>query len=116
MYPKNCYQNTVHLRENESISIDPVRIRGIEAHKFVEQDMGYWSHPHGGARMPRIRSKGCIDLSKWTDVSIVLHLEPGKVGKPNRAYPGFPSKEPWMVGQLTARRRMVLMANSSSFV
>ena len=54
----------LHLRQNESISVDPVWIGGIEAHEFVKEDVGCWSQAHGGARMPRVGLEGRIDLSK----------------------------------------------------
>lgn len=56
------YWNTIHLRKNESISIDPVRIRGIEGHELVEHNMGNWGHAHRRARVPRVGFEGRIDL------------------------------------------------------
>ena len=44
-------RNSPDLRENESISVDPVRIRRVEAHEFVEHDMGHWGHAHGRTRV-----------------------------------------------------------------
>lgn len=60
------------LRKHKSITIDPVRIRGIEAHEFVEEDMGHWGQAHRGARMSGVRFEGRIDLQKQSTVSMKL--------------------------------------------
>jgi hypothetical protein len=52
------------LREDESVSIQPVWVLWVEGHGFVEQDVSDRSHAHGGARMAGIRCKGGIDLEK----------------------------------------------------
>lgn len=52
------------LREDESISIQPVWVLWVERHEFVEQDVSDRSHAHGGARMAGICCEGGIDLEK----------------------------------------------------
>lgn len=51
-----------HLRENKPIPVKPIRILRIESHEFIEENMGYRSHAHGGAGMPGIGFEGSIDL------------------------------------------------------
>lgn len=61
------------LREDESISIDPIRILRVEGHEFVEENVGRRSQTHGGTGMSGIRFEGGIDLVKTKQISI-LHL------------------------------------------
>ena len=49
-------------REDESVSIQPVRILRIEFHELVEQDMGYWSQTHGRTRVTGVGGERCVDL------------------------------------------------------
>lgn len=51
-----------HLRENESITIDPVGVLGVESHEFVEKDVGNRCHTHGRTGMPGVGCEGGIDL------------------------------------------------------
>jgi hypothetical protein len=51
-----------YSREDESISVDPVGIAGIEGHKLVEENVGGRSQTHRGARMARVGLGGGIDL------------------------------------------------------
>ena len=57
-------------REYETISIDPIRVRRIEVHEFVEQDVSNRGHAHWGARVARICLEGCIDLSIMIQLAI----------------------------------------------
>lgn len=50
------------LREYESISVDPIRVLGVEGHEFVEEDVGDGGHAHGGAGMAGVRFESGIDL------------------------------------------------------
>jgi hypothetical protein len=63
------------LRENESVSVEPVWVLGVEGHEFVEQNMGRWGQAHGGARMAGVGFEGGIDL--FDPVSAFLHGEWG---------------------------------------
>lgn len=51
-----------HLRQNESITIDPVGVFGVESHEFVEKDVGNRCHTHGRAGMPGVGCEGGINL------------------------------------------------------
>lgn len=68
-----------HLREDESITVDPFRVFGVVVHNFVEQNVGgggqspRWRGQfaefqiasrslHGGARMARVGLECGIDL------------------------------------------------------
>lgn len=99
----------MYLRQDETIAIDPVWVLGVEAHEFVEHDMRHGCHAHGGSGMAGIGLEGGIDL--WAIDQHVLmvvrfvHVEVEQ-SRGNR---------PLIVGaQLTANRRMVLIASSSS--
>lgn len=50
--------------EDESVSVDPVGVLGVEGHVLVEEDMGRWGQAHGGTRMARVGGEGGIDLLK----------------------------------------------------
>jgi len=108
-------KRTLDLRKKESISIDPVRIRGVEGHGFVEHNMGYWSHAHGGSRVPGVGPAGRIDLSTQRRVSRIL--QPKAKCAQGRPIADTRSLRKKCVdgGVCTARVRMVLIANSSSF-
>lgn len=56
------FPGSAHLRENESITIDPVGVVGVESHEFVEEDVGNGCHAHGRAGMPGVGFEGGIDL------------------------------------------------------
>ena len=51
-----------HLRQYKSITIDPVRVLWIEAHEFIEQDVGTWCHAHRRPGMAGISFKSGINL------------------------------------------------------
>lgn len=53
-----------HIRENESITVDPVGVLGVEAHELVEQNVSHWGHTHGGTRVARVGLGGGINLEK----------------------------------------------------
>ena len=61
-----------HSRENKSIAVDPVWIRGIEAHEFIEHNMGDGRHAHRGARVAGVGFEGGIDLVIIEIVSLQL--------------------------------------------
>ncbi len=50
------------LREDETISIQPMWVLGIEGHEFVEENMSDWSQPHRGSGVAGVRLEGGIDL------------------------------------------------------
>ena len=56
------FLDSVHLRENKSITIDPVGVVGVESHELVEEDVGNRCHTHGRAGMPGVGFEGGIDL------------------------------------------------------
>lgn len=51
-----------NVRENESVTVDPLGVLGVELHEFVEQDVGDGSHAHGRTRVTRVGLGGGIDL------------------------------------------------------
>lgn len=114
----------VDLRENKTISIQPIWVLRIEGQKFVEENMGSRSQSHGCAGMAGIGLEGGIDLCNGDRISLkasricielcfksrsrtqlgsefvideAVKLEDGGGGAP-----------------LTAKRRIVLIASSSS--
>lgn len=44
------------LREDETITIGPTGVLGVESHEAVEKDVGDWRHSHWRARVPGV---GC---------------------------------------------------------
>ena len=58
------------VREYKAVSIHPVRILRIEAHEFVEQDVGNWCHAHWGSGMAGIGFECGIDLDDTDAVSL----------------------------------------------
>lgn len=55
-------KSRIHLRENETVSIQPIRVFGIERHALVKENMSSWGQSHGRAGMTGIGFKGGIDL------------------------------------------------------
>jgi len=53
-----------HIRENETITVDPVGVLGVEGHELVEQNVSHGGHAHGGTRVARVRLGGGINLEK----------------------------------------------------
>jgi hypothetical protein len=53
----------VSIEQDEAIPIDLVWILRIEGHKLIEENVGDWRHPHGRARMARVRLERGIDLA-----------------------------------------------------
>jgi hypothetical protein len=76
------------MRQNETITVDPVGVLWIERHELVEEHMGDGSQAHGGARMAGIGLERGIRLGALA--------------------------EQFGQGQLTARVRMVFMQSQSS--
>ena len=52
----------VDLRENESVSVDPVGVLGVEAHELVEKNVSDRGHTHGSTGVTRVGFGGRIDL------------------------------------------------------
>ena len=65
-----CQAGVLDLRQDESISIEPFRIAGVETHEFIEHDMSGGSKAHGGSGMTGVGFEGGIDLSRMSWVSI----------------------------------------------
>ena len=51
-----------HIRENKTITVDPVGVLGVEVHELVEQNVGHGGHAHGGTRVARVSLGGGINL------------------------------------------------------
>jgi hypothetical protein len=51
-----------HLRENETVAVQPLRVLGVERHELVEQNVGNRGHAHRGTRVTGVRLRGSIDL------------------------------------------------------
>ena len=58
------------LRQDETITIDPVWVLGVEGHELVEQDMGNGCHAHRSSGMTGVGFEGGIDLGEEQLVSI----------------------------------------------
>jgi hypothetical protein len=58
------------LRQDKSISVEPVWILGVEGHEFVEEDVGHWGHAHRSARMTGVGLEGGIDLMDSSSVKV----------------------------------------------
>jgi hypothetical protein len=52
----------VDLRENESVSVEPVGVLWVETHELVEKNVGDGSHTHGRTRVARVGFGSRIDL------------------------------------------------------
>jgi hypothetical protein len=57
------------LREDKSVSIQPMWVLWVEGHEFVEQDMSDRGQAHGGAWVAGVRCEGGIDLRKASCIS-----------------------------------------------
>jgi hypothetical protein len=51
-----------HVRENETITVGPVGVLGVEVHELVEQNVGDGGHAHGGTGVARVGLGGGINL------------------------------------------------------
>lgn len=61
-----------YIREDKSISVEPVWVLGVEGHELVEEDMGSWCAAHRGTGMTRVGFEGGIDLSSQLPSAWVL--------------------------------------------
>ena len=52
----------LHIRENETITVGPVRVLGVEVHELVEQNVGHGGHAHRGTGMTGVGLGGGINL------------------------------------------------------
>lgn len=50
------------LRENESVSVDPIGVLGVETHELVEKNVRDRGHTHGCTGVTRVGFSGRIDL------------------------------------------------------
>ena len=64
----------MHLREHESITVDPVWALRVEGHEFVEEDMGNGCHAHGHTGMPGVGFEGGINLYQRTESILLCFL------------------------------------------
>jgi hypothetical protein len=74
------------LRQDKSISVEPVWILGVEGHEFVEEDVGHWGHAHRSARMARVGLEGGIDLMDSSSVKVS-----GVSVRDSKKAPAFPA-------------------------
>lgn len=51
-----------HVREHETITVDPIGVLGVEVHELVEQNVGDGGHAHGGTGVTRVGLGGGINL------------------------------------------------------
>lgn len=58
------------LRENETITVDPVWVLGVEVHELVEHDVGNGCHAHRSTGMTGIGFGGSIDLCEEQLISM----------------------------------------------
>lgn len=58
------------LRQDETITIDPVWVLGVEGHELVKQDVGNGCHAHGSSGMTGVGFEGGIDLGEERLVNI----------------------------------------------
>ena len=58
------------LRQDETITIDPVWVLGVEGHELVEQDVGNGSHAHRSSGMTGVDFGGGIDLGEEQLISM----------------------------------------------
>ena len=74
------WKKTRHLRENESVTVNPFGVLWVVVHELVEKNVGNWGHSptqphhqpvsspgmfahlHRSARMAGVRLEGSIDL------------------------------------------------------
>jgi hypothetical protein len=67
----------IDLRENESVSVDPVGVLGVEGHELVEKNVSDRGHAHRGTGVTRVGFGGRIDLwehlmSVWSIIDYPL--------------------------------------------
>ena len=53
-----------HVRENETITVDPVGVLGVEVHELVEQNVGHGGHTHRGTGVTGVGLGGGINLER----------------------------------------------------
>jgi len=93
----------VNSREDEAISVHPIGILGVEVHKLVEEDVSDGCHTHGHTRVAGVGLEGRINLDSNCSVLDAFLQPESRLGFGRDSL-------------LTASRRIVLMASSSSFV
>jgi hypothetical protein len=59
-----------NLRQDKSISVEPVWVFGVKGHEFVEKDVGHWGHAHRSARMAGVGFEGGIDLMESSSIEL----------------------------------------------
>jgi hypothetical protein len=52
----------VAVGENETITVGPVRVLGVEVHELVEQNVGHGGHTHRGTGVTGVSLGGGINL------------------------------------------------------
>lgn len=69
-----------NVRENETITVSPVGVLGVEVHELVEQNVGHGGHTHRGTGVARVGLGGGINLATtlvklnlWYDCRIAAH-------------------------------------------
>lgn len=70
------------LRENESVSVDPVGVLGVETHELVEKNVRDRGHTHGCTGVTRVGFGGRIDLwEHLMSVRIVIDYSLAEVSR-----------------------------------
>lgn len=59
-----CGHQERDIRENETITVEPVGVLGVEVHELVEQNVSHGGHAHGGTRVTRVGLGGGINLDE----------------------------------------------------
>lgn len=63
----------VHSRKNESISVDPVGVLGVEVHDLLKEDMGSRGQAHRGSGVTGVGRDGGIDLV-WHEQALAIEV------------------------------------------
>lgn len=111
-----------NVRENKTVTVDPVGVLGIEGHELVKENMSYRCHAHRRTGVARVGRERGIDLyrGRWSVIGSAedegnrrrVH---GRVER-KTAIAGQACRHGGVIGKgrrRTARVRMVLMASSS---
>jgi hypothetical protein len=113
-----------HVRENETITVDPIGVLGVEVHELVEENVGNGGHAHGGTGVARVGLGGGINLG-----AALVEFELGCIHRNAADSRSIGRESPFQLHpkdlaavagtdetRHTARTRMVLIANVSRSV
>lgn len=57
-----------HVREDETITVGPVGVLGVEVHELVEKNVSDGGHAHGGTGVAGVGLEGGIDLELFISI------------------------------------------------